>query len=56
MKRTVFLSVLLLVLGLGGVTKIMAQEGAKVGFSIRPMVSWASTVADSTKQKPIALR
>jgi Outer membrane protein beta-barrel domain len=55
MKRTVFLSVLFLIVGLTGMHRVMAQEGAKVGFSIRPMVSWASTVDDSTKQKPIGL-
>jgi Outer membrane protein beta-barrel domain len=55
MKRTVFLSALFLILGITGMNKVMAQEGAKVGFSIRPMVSWASTVTDSTKQKPIGI-
>lgn len=55
MKRTVFLSALLLILGLAGFNRAMAQEGAKVGFSLRPMVSWASTVYDSTKQKPAIL-
>ncbi len=56
MKRTVFLSALLLILGLTGINKVMAQEGAKVGFSLRPTVSWASVVADSTKQKPVGLQ
>jgi Outer membrane protein beta-barrel domain len=55
MKRTVFLSALFLIVGLAGMNRVMAQEGAKVGFSIRPMVSWASTVDDSTKQKPLGL-
>ncbi len=55
MKRTVLLSALFLILGLASMNRVMAQEGAKVGFSIRPMVSWASVVDDSTKQKPVGL-
>ena len=55
MKRTVFLSALLLIIGLTGMNKVMAQEGAKVGFSLRPIVSWSTVVDDSTKQKPAFL-
>jgi hypothetical protein len=55
MKRTVFLSMLFLVLGLAGMNKAMAQEGAKVGFRLSPIVNWQSVVTDSTKQKPLGL-
>lgn len=55
MKRTVFLSALLVLLSLVGVNRAMAQEGAKVGFRLSPLVAWAGVVDDSTKQKPAGL-
>jgi hypothetical protein len=55
MKRTVLLSALLIILGLSGMNKLMAQEGAKVGFVLSPLVGWQSVVLDSSKQKPTGL-
>lgn len=56
MKRTVIICTLFLLVGLVGVNKVMAQEGAKVGFRLSPMVGWAGVVTDSTKQKPAGLQ
>ncbi|MFN8398029.1 MAG: outer membrane beta-barrel protein [Bacteroidia bacterium] len=55
MKRTVFICTLLALVGFVGMNKAMAQEGAKVGFRLSPMVGFQSIVADSTKQKPTGL-
>lgn len=55
MKRTVLVSALLLLVSLVGVNRLMAQEGAKVGFRLSPIVGWAGIVDDSTKQKPSGL-
>jgi hypothetical protein len=57
MKRTVLLSTfLLLLLGFTSFNKLHAQEGAKVGFRLSPLVAFQSVVDDSTKQKPVLLQ
>jgi hypothetical protein len=55
MKRTLLLSTLLILIGFGSFSKSFAQEGAKVGFRLSPLIGWANVSDDSTKTKPAGL-
>lgn len=50
MKKTIATLAFLLIAG-----AIFAQEGAKAGFRLTPLVSWATITNDSTKLKPTGL-
>lgn len=55
MKRSFYLSAILLLLTLTFYNPVQAQEGIKIGFRASPLVGWASIVDDSTKTKPEGL-
>jgi hypothetical protein len=55
MKRTVFICTLFLLVGFVGMNKVMAQEGAKVGFRASPLISWGNITDKVTKAKPVGL-
>ena len=50
MKKTLATLTFLLIAG-----AIFAQEGAKAGFRLTPLISWATITNDSTKLKPTGL-
>jgi len=52
MKRTFFLFAVMFLAVVGFNPEAKAQEGIKVGFRASPIVSWGTTVYDSTKSKP----
>jgi hypothetical protein len=55
MKRILFSTAFMLLLVMGTWSTAMAQEGAKVGFRLSPLISWGTITVDSTKTKPTGL-